>query len=68
MHQDARYDRRLLDTANDLELAAAARAAFDLDPDHALEPARPIKSIAFNQKWSGWTGKKLVDSLPDRIR
>jgi hypothetical protein len=39
MRQDARYDRELFDAGIDPELATAARAAFDLDSEHALEPA-----------------------------
>ena len=40
MRQDARDDGRVLDAGDDLQLAAAAGAPLDLDPEHPLQALR----------------------------
>ncbi len=42
LSQNPRDDLRLRDAGNDLELAATANAALDLDAKHALKPSRPV--------------------------
>jgi len=47
MREDPDYHRKLLDGGDDLQLAAALRAVFEVDIEHALEQAHAVVSCAW---------------------
>jgi hypothetical protein len=61
-------DPRLLDAGNDLELAAAAGAALDLDAEHALQAPCPAHRHMSGRRWRGRIRGRPLRRTPAPLR